>query len=482
MEKGNEIPSLSDRSIRLIVVVALWSAALLAPLRVMSRGFVPPDDALRHCARAVSGRPWQDILVMNPIFTVDSHPGWHAILESLRGATGWGTEGLVVFSVVALACAFVVIPSFFYPPMELWLASLTAVCVISPIFTWRLLLGRPFVLTMAGVCAWLIVFRGGVARPSWRCAAGLAALTALATWAHGLWFLWALVALSIAATSGRRQTLLAASLMVIGAILGLCATGHPLSYAVQTVRHAAMAFQSPGGPSALAYEFQPMGAEQTAPLAVAAALAFLKAGGEPVMMFIRQPAFVLAGAGWSLGWISGRFWYDWGLPALAVWFALVFERLAQRAGVTRLGRLGITGAAALLFWLVVSSDVDSRWSRYSRPAALDAKNPAHSAWLPAPGGVLYSHDMKVFYDTFYTNPTGQWRYVLGFEPAWMRPEDLAVFREIHRTQSFAAFTPWVRKMTDLDRLAIRHESDTPPPIPELEWGHPIPGLWVGRRK
>ena len=38
--------------------------------------------------------------------------------------------------------------------------------------------------------------------------------------------------------------------------------------------------------------------------------------------------------------------------------------------------------------------------------------------------------MTIFYQTFYKNPHGDWRYMLGFEPALMPPEDFEVYHKI----------------------------------------------------
>ena len=50
--------------IRPLIILAVITALCLIPLRIISYGYMPSDDALRHVAKVVSGRPWQDILVM----------------------------------------------------------------------------------------------------------------------------------------------------------------------------------------------------------------------------------------------------------------------------------------------------------------------------------------------------------------------------------------------------------------------------------
>ena len=103
-------------------------------------------------------------------------------------------------------------------------------------------------------------------------------------------------------------------------------------------------------------------------------------------------------------------------------------------------------------------------------------------WLPGDGGTIYNSDMDVFFQTFYANPTADWKYILGFESGLMRPEDLEVLRRIqwNRGAAFAAYEPWVKKMRPSDRMILRAPGGAGPGIPELEWHYAATGLWIGR--
>jgi hypothetical protein len=83
---------------------------------------------------------------------------------------------------------------------------------------------------------------------------------------------------------------------------------------------------------------------------------------------------------------------------------------------------------------------------------------------------------------FFKTPTADWRYVLGFEPGLMRPDDLEVLRKIqwNHGAAFAAYEPWVKKMRPADRMIIRASGGNPPDISELEWHYAATGLWIGR--
>jgi len=174
--------------------------------------------------------------------------------------------------------------------------------------------------------------------------------------------------------------------------------------------------------------------------------------------------------------------YDWGWPALLVLVTCELELLllARMAadGVRRL--ILVLGLAAAVF-LCLTSDSDSRWSGTLVKTHLSATNPALAGWMPDHGGIFYTADMSLFYDTFFTNPNGDWRYLLGFEPTWMPKDDFEVYHKIlWNFGDSQAYEPWVRKMKPADRLAIGGGPGARPQIPELEWNYGVSGIWIGR--
>ena len=46
------------RYVPLAVWVILILTLLLIPLKIIGYGYIPPDDALRHAGKAVSGKSW----------------------------------------------------------------------------------------------------------------------------------------------------------------------------------------------------------------------------------------------------------------------------------------------------------------------------------------------------------------------------------------------------------------------------------------
>src|SRR6516165_9717274 len=107
------------------------------------------DDALRHAAKAVSGKAWQQILVMRDDFPVDPSPGWQAILAWVHQGFGWNAEQLVVFSVIALMLLVMLSAVPWLRRPEAWLAALCIAAVFVPSCTTRMARGRPYLLTTA---------------------------------------------------------------------------------------------------------------------------------------------------------------------------------------------------------------------------------------------------------------------------------------------------------------------------------------------
>ena len=145
-----------------------------------------------------------------------------------------------------------------------------------------------------------------------------------------------------------------------------------------------------------------------------------------------------------------------GLPATLLWLALELEKQFERyAGFDSGKRLLVTLGLAAGVFLGMTSDRGSRWTWNAAKQYLTQNDPVLAGWLPESGGIIYSVDMTVFNDTFFKNPAPPWRYVLGFESALMRPEDLAVARKVQwNFGDLRAYEPWVKKMRRQDRLII----------------------------
>src|SRR3974390_3426064 len=136
-----------ERYVPLVVAVLALAVIMLSAMKIMSYGFLPIDDALRHAAKAVCGKPWDQIMVMRPGFAIDHNYGWHQILGMLHRTFGWGPDVLVTFSVSSLLILFCAAPLPWLRRPEAWLIVLLGFSLTRSLE--RMALGRPFILTAA---------------------------------------------------------------------------------------------------------------------------------------------------------------------------------------------------------------------------------------------------------------------------------------------------------------------------------------------
>jgi len=469
----NRIPSLA----RGLVVVLL----AFVPLRILAQGYLPGDDALRHAAKAVSGKPWSEVLVLRPEVTMDSHPGWHALLGLVHRGAGVDAPGLVAFSVALVLLALLLPGALLLRRPEAWALALAAFATLEPRIPNRFLSGRPFVLSVA-----LLVFLCLRVAPEpdprrwWRGLLVLAVLFGLVAWMHPSWHLFLLpVAACLLARRFHLAAMLATGLGA-GVLVAGVLHGDVIEFVQQSVLHTVLALGLPGPASTLAIEFLPGDGSPSLLLGLAALLLWRAVRGAWKPEAVSSPVFALAVLGWLLGFLVIRFWSDWGVPALLAWMAVelqdALEAHVPERSTGRLGLAAVAGLAAFLVW--TSNTRGQRLQPAERPyQSLTA--PASAPALPGPGGILYTDDMRLFFELFFAQPRAPWRYAVGYEPGLMPADDLATFRRVLAARTPASFEPWVRKMGSADRLVLK-STEGRPPIPALEWTQVSQTVWSGR--
>jgi hypothetical protein len=476
-----ELPPNFRRYVPLLVWLAVLLVLLTLPLKIISLGYLPADDALRHAAKAVSGKPWPEILVVGDNFKIDHNLGWHAILGALHHAMNWDTESLVIFSVVALFLVvnFSMLPWLKRP--EAWLVALLAAMIVSDV-PQRFLLGRPFILTITVFMT--ILFAAQKSKPGLKNFLLITALMAICTFVHGVWYLWVLPIMAFLFAGQFRWAILLVGAWLAGVTLAAALTGHPVDYLWQAVSMARNSVGQHFSSRTEATELQPFGGDILAIIvfgAVVALRVFLKPPG--ALPFVKNPAFWLVCGCWMLGFRVSRFWEDWGWPALMVLIATEVEfLLLARFMADSLRRLWLVLILAVATFLCVTSDLGSRWTTALTWQFLSEKDhPELAGWMPEKGGILYSADMSIFYQTFFKNPNGDWKYILGYEPALMPADDFAIYQKIAWNNGDAhAYASWVEKMKPADRLVVRGYMDSRPSNTKLEWYYGVSGIWIGR--
>jgi hypothetical protein len=475
-----ELPEKFRRYVSPAIWLLVALVLLAVPLKIIGTGYLPADDALRHCAKAASGQPWSEIIVTGEVFKIDQSLGWHGLLGGVHRLTGWNAESLVVFSVVAL---FLFVNGAMLPWLkrpEAWLVALLAAMIVSDV-PQRFLLGRPFTVTCTVLMT--ILFLAQTRAPNWKNFLFVTALLTTCTFVHGVWYLWALPIAAFFFAGRFRWSLLLAGAWLLGTTFSMLLSGHPADYLSHALQ---MALHGVGGHltnRTQVAELQPFGGDILAIILLGAVVmlrVWLKPKAQP---FARNPAFWLVAGCWILGFRVGRFWEDWGWPALLVLIATEIELLLlAKFAADSLRRLLLVLIIALATFLAVTSDLNSRWTKNLTWQYLsEAEHPDLAGWMPEKGGILYTADMGIFYQTFFKNPNGGWRYILGYEPALMPKEDFETYHKILWNNGDAkAYAPWVEKMQPADRLVIRGNSGQQPNIPQLEWHYGVSGLWLGR--
>ena len=445
-------------------------------------GCLPLDDAKRHVAKVISGKPWQEIIVLRNVLKVDTNPGWHSILYEVHRLTSWNAKSLVLFSVLFLFLMFTFFPLAFVRRPESWGLALLAAALAYPDIELRLLLGRPFIFTMIYVVFICFQWQKLVDKKlSPAMVAGIIGLSAASTWIHCSWYLQGLPVVAFVMARQWKGALRLAICTAAGVILGALLTGKPIAFITYNVLFASHIFTSLPH-DVLVEEFQPLKEWWPAIFMAVMVLFVRRFRGEKNLKLLYNPVIFLIIICYVLSFHVCRFWYDIGLPAFVVWITIEFDKLfVSKLPATSWLRVAATVIVATALYFHFVNDHEGRWKNGGLTWNL-APIVAHCPdWLPDSGGIIYNYDMHLFYDTFFLFPNAPWRYMLGSEPSMMPDEDLRTYADIIKTNcSYASFKPWVEKMTSADRLVLTGHPLRLPKIPELEWRCFGPKLWIGR--
>lgn len=475
-----ELPEKLRRYVPLVAWLIVALVVLLIPLKIIGYGYLPGDDALRHCAKAVSGKPWSEILVLKNPHIMSSEFGWQALLGVLHRLIGWNQGSLLIFSVVGL---FLIVNGAMLPWLkrpEAWLAVLLAAMLISDL-PGRFTLGRPFLLTITSLMS--ILFATQKLTPGLKSFLLITALLTMCIFFHGVWYLWLLPIAAFFFAGQFAWAFLVFAAWVVSTALAALLTGHPVEYLSQALLMALHAVGEHFTNRTEVTELQPFDGAGFSVILVGALVGLRSLAKLNAPPLARSPAFWIVCGCWMLGFRVSRFWEDWGWPALMVWMASDLQLfLLVKMAADSLRRLLLVLILAVAAFLCVTSDYHTRWTQSLTWQFLSVKeHPKLKGWMPDKGGILYSVDMTIFYQTFFKNPHGDWRYMVGYEPALMPTADFKTFKSIlWNNGDVKAYKPWVAKMKPADRLVIRGDGGAPPNIPQLQWYYGVSGIWIGR--
>lgn len=468
-----------EHRVRLILMLGTLVTLLLIPLKVISLGYMPKDDALRHSARVIADKPWDQILVTDGKFPMELSFGWDLYLQGWHSLLGLGADGLVVVSILTCWLVFLFLPLRWVRHPIVWLAVLV---LLSLVGFERWSLGRPLILAQAFlmVCMFILCRRGNEDLTR-RDLIAMGVAIGLSSFIHGSWYLWAMLPMALVLDARWREAIRLGMVWLIAVVASALLTLQPVTF---LVAHAKLPLNALGGfqiSRTMVTEFFPSNGT-LAWLGVLAIVWILSSPTEKKLTRGEKTLWVFVCLTWLLGIKVGRFWYDWGIPASLVWLVLrlegMWDRLeAQPAWV----KLRSGGGILLAAFLVLTANYNDRWTRILSVEFLEASNPEHQEWLPEPGGILYSSEMGHFFLTIYKNPKADWKYILGPEAGLMTDEDYKIWWNIRwNFGAGKAYLPWVEKMTPKDRLIKSAGSGQQPDIPGLEWHFVATDTWSGR--
>ena len=472
------------RTTRLALLLLILGVFLVVPLRIIGLGFMPPDDALRHTAFAVVDRAWGDVILLDPRFPawMDPHAGWHELLRAVHRVTQWDQGALVTFSVVLALWAFTFGGLIMSGNPPAWLSACAIMAMVEPALFFKLALGRPLFASVTAVMVLLFLWtRRQPLRLSHEIAiVGL--VLSVSLYIHpSSWYLWGIaVPPLVVCRRWRALGALAAGWGV--ALLVTCLLNGWYNAIVLPLEILQVALLQ-GGTTAqnLVPELQPSGAPVMGLMGMVLVLLARKAAGHDLQAEWRAPDLAFVVTAWVMGLYVSRFWFEWGLPAMAVWYT---RQIGEEMGFgfaglhRRVVPPVLVGVAAATFYLAQTADLGGRYTSMLRNPLFITPVEELAADLPEPGGVLYAANMAPFYGIFHRLPQAPFRFSTGMEPGLMPAEDLKVLRAIEATDQTSAYTPWFDKMRGADRIVVR--GATAPEWPGMEFKR-FYGAWIGRK-
>jgi hypothetical protein len=484
----------------IVLCISLLSLVLMIFI-VDGQGYVPHDDCLRHCAKALSGKSWSEILILRPDYTSDHNLGWHKLLEVYSHLTGADFSGLMSFSIIFIFLSAVFFMPFLMSRPEAWVGALLFMSVMNFGDFYRLFYGRPYVWAIGGT---LLLLQMWSSRPrvleqgefpslsfgrdlflrNWKKMVGSVVIIALMTYIHGSFYLY-VIPVGIFLLAGRWKTfVMLIPCLVLGVLIGLLATGEPIEFVRTHLTQIDSVTKHDLAARYLVGELQPHAVlgGLVCPVLILLSIRYLRTRRLGVVL--RDPVFLLMLVMGVLAHKNGRFWLDFGAPAYLLWVARelndVFETQFNARSVRR---LLLAGGLSLSFIVVASANIQDRWDNNFEGCERwfpKASDELLQGWFPEDGGIFYNTEMIFFYNTFAANPHADWKYALGYDPNIMSAENLSVFRALQKYRKFDSLQPWVDKMTLRDRLVLH--TGKKPEIKELDWKECFPGLWFGRLK
>ena len=484
-----KIEKIIKRKESLILFFLVIGILVFIPLKILSYGWTPYDDAKRHVAFSTLDVKWSDVLIIDEKYDTDHNAGWHQILKFLYKNCGFDKLDLMFFSVAGLFILVNICGILSAPSAISWCVALLLVMNTDYSIYFRLLSGRPYIASCAAtlIVLFLWSFDSDENAPKFLKKKWLKYLLtiialSLGVWIHGSWYLFLLIPLSFFIAGKTKESLILTGLVLVSTVIGAMLTGNFLHFLYYHF-NATLSIYSEKTYNWLLVSENAQGGQTIYWIPFTAIIVFLcmKKCGYKLSNIASDPIFMMVLLCW-LGsiWVI-RFWVDWGRICLILWLSYRIHDLIKSSYSLKIPRvrycLCLFVEVALLLCFI--HDGNGRFTKLRAEEPIDfyceETKDVLKGWEPQDGGIIYSDNMYCFYQHFYQYPNAKWKYILGFESAIMKQEDKETLRNIGFHAIEEAYLPWVNKMTDKDRLILNKRLDK---LKDIEWNRGNSNWWI----
>lgn len=476
-----KLESLIKNREQLLLWLMVLTVLLIVPLKITSYGWYPGDDALRHSAHGVNEKSWDDVLVMKSDYTIDHNPGWHSILRFMHKNFSMDKEELLLFSIVGLYLLYNIIGLIVVKNPIAWLIALVFLVMGDYGSNFRFIIGRPLVFSAAVTLLLLALW----SKPKGELKEGIVSIVtiimlSLATWIHGSWYLFLLLPVAFFLSGKNRQSFMLLGCTLIGSLIGALLSCNFLEFLIFHSSIPLKIFTESVASKQLVTEFSPGHVSGVIVIfGILITLLWQKKCNGKLADLTSDPIFIFTVLCWLMSIMVIRFWIDWGKVGFTLWISMRIADLIKNSASLKNPRVRyVLALFAITSFMFVG--IHDRGGRYSDSdpyiVPIDFNDPDLLDWKPGKDGIIYSNLMRTFFTHYFAYPDADWKYVLGFEAALMRDDDLAIFREIGSGDN-SAFDLWIEKMRPQDRLITHAKyggSD------KIEWKRATKGYFIGR--
>ena len=469
---------------KLLAILILFIVYIIVPLKIISKGYLPTDDAKRHVAYAVSNHKWSDVIEITPGLESDHNVGWHKLLRFIYNLFRINKRDLLLISIIGLFLLFNLTGSLISPNISAWAVTLIVMFLFEVSLIQRALLGRPYLISSIAILILLKLWfiKEQQINIKLKYLISVLALT-LAVWIHGTWYTFMILPLALFLSGQVRKGLNLTLCIIVSTLIGAYLTGEFKDFLYFHYAATLNIFSERIYNWQLVTEFEE-GNIRLLWMIPTIFIIILSIISKKLKLndLSKDPTFIMILLTWLLSIKVVRFWGDIGIVALSFWLSFKLSDLIQDMQSVKkpiMRRAFFILIAITLTMLIPNSNWSNKKVRDDSSA--DFSKTELAKFKPEEGGIIYNDSMMHFYNQYYAYPESKCKYVLGFEAAIMLEDNRKIFRDILYSRfHYKAYKPWVDKLTKKDRLFTI--VDLSKYYPQLDWIKAGNDLYIGKVK